>query len=130
MIIENESDKKQHDEGKAEIKIRRKSMRTKRRDDNLIASQILEICQNGAGKTKILYQANLNSTKVNQYLDNLIKNGFIAEISMGHRVIYKTTSSGQELKKRLDELQNEIEDLHANLFNSRLKPEFPLKLNL
>ncbi|MCX6675645.1 MAG: DNA-binding protein, partial [Methanothrix sp.] len=77
-------------------------MRTKRRDDNLIASQILEICQNGAGKTKILYQANLNSTKVNQYLDNLIKNGFIAEIPMVHRVIYKTTSSGQELNKRLD----------------------------
>lgn len=118
MIIEAESDKKQQDEGKAEIQIRRKSMRTKRRDDNLIASQILEICQNGAGKTKVLYQANLNSTKVNQYLDKLIKNGFIAEIPVGHRVIYQTTSSGQELKKRLDELQNEIEEIHANLFKA------------
>jgi len=37
MIIEDESDKKQQDEGKAEIQIRRKSMRTKKRDDNLIA---------------------------------------------------------------------------------------------
>jgi predicted transcriptional regulator len=118
MIFEDESDKKQQDEGKAEIQIRRKSMRTKKRDDNSIASQILEICQNGAGKTKILYQANLNSTKVNQYLDNLIKNGFIAEIPLGHRVIYQTTSSGQELKKRLDQLQNEIEELHANLFKA------------
>jgi predicted transcriptional regulator len=99
-------------------KIRGKSMRTKKRDNNLIASQILEICQNGAGKTRILYQANLNSTKVNQYLDNLIKNGFIAEIPLGHRVIYQTTSSGQELKKRLDELQNEIEEIHANLFKA------------
>jgi predicted transcriptional regulator len=93
-------------------------MRTKKRDDNLIASQILEICQNGAGKTKILYQANLNSSKVNKYLDNLIKKGFIAEIPMGHRVIYKTTSSGQELKKRLDQLHDEIEELHANLFKA------------
>jgi len=33
-------------------------------------------------------------------------------------VIYKTTSSGQELKKRLDLLQNEIEELHANLFKA------------
>jgi predicted transcriptional regulator len=118
MKIEDECDRKQLDDGKAEIQVRRKSMRTKKRDENLIASQILEICQNGAGKTKILYQANLNSTKVNQYLDNLIKNGFIAEITMGHRVIYKTTTSGQELKKRLDQLQNEIEELHANLFKA------------
>ena len=93
-------------------------MRTKKRDDNLIASQILEICQNGAGKTKILYQANLNSYKVNQYLNNLINSGFIEEVPMGRRVIYRTTSDGQELKKKLDELQNEIEQLHANLFKA------------
>jgi predicted transcriptional regulator len=98
--------------------MRRKSMGTRRRDDNLIASQILEICQIGAGKTKILYQANLNSSKVNQYLDNLIKNGFIAEIPAGNRVIYKTTAKGLELRKRLDQLQNEIRELHANLFKA------------
>ena len=118
MKIEDECDRKQLDDGKAEIQVRSKSMRTKKRDENLIASQILEICQNGAGKTKILYQANLNYSKMNQYLENLINKGFIAEVPMGRRVIYKTTSSGQELKKRLDQLQNEIEELHANLFKA------------
>ncbi len=84
----------------------------------LIASQILEICQNGAGKTKILYQANLNSSKVNQYLDNLVKNEFIAEIPAGNRMIYRTTTKGMELKKRIDQLQNEIDEIHDNLFKA------------
>jgi hypothetical protein len=37
-----------------------------------IITQILEICMNGASKTKIVYQANLNFKMVNPYLDLLI----------------------------------------------------------
>ena len=42
-----------------------------------IISQILEICMNGASKTRIVYHANLNFKTVNPYLDLLIKNDLI-----------------------------------------------------
>ncbi len=46
-----------------------------KRNPNVVTAQILEICANGAGKTRIIYQANLNSATGTQYLDNLTKNG-------------------------------------------------------
>ncbi len=93
-------------------------MRSKRRSDDLVVSQILDICTAGAGKTRILYQANLNSSRVNHFLENLIKNGFITEIPLGSRVLYKTTFKGEELKERLDQLQSEMDELHSNLFEA------------
>ncbi len=88
----------------------------KKRNNDLIALQILDICLKGAGKTRILYQANLNSSKVNQYLINLVGNGLIEEVPAGSRVIYLTTSRGAELKRRFERLQCEIDELHSNLF--------------
>lgn len=90
----------------------------KRRSDDLIVSQILDICMNGAGKTKILYQANLNSLKVNQYLENMIKNGLITEIPSGSRMTYKTTSKGLELNLKFQRLQMEIDTLRACLLDA------------
>ena len=95
-------------------------MRLKKRNEDLIASQILNICRNGAGKTRILYQANLNSSKVNHYLDNMKKNGFIAEVVLGSRIQYKTTQKGAELMMRIDRLQSEMDELHAHLFEVEL----------
>jgi len=43
----------------------------------MIISQILDICIDGASKTKIVYQANLNFRIINPYLDLLTKNGLI-----------------------------------------------------
>ena len=92
-------------------------MKMKRRSEDLIISQILEICANGAGKTKIVYQANLNSLRVDYYLTNLIKNGLIAKESRGSRVEYRTTYKGMQLKEKFQRLQNEIEELHTFLFD-------------
>jgi len=83
-------------------------MRVNRRTDDLIASQILSICENGAGKTKIIYQANLNSTTAKYYLESLMKNGLVSEASLGPRVIYKTTFKGSELKEKHMRLQKEL----------------------
>ena len=57
--------------------------RIMKRSRNEIISQILEICKKGASKTKIVYQANLNFSTVNPYLDLLIKNDLI-QINEGH----------------------------------------------
>ena len=61
-----------------------------KRSRNEIISQILEICKKGASKTKIVYQANLNFSTVNPYLDLLIKNDLI-QINEGHAKLYGTT---------------------------------------
>ncbi len=90
----------------------------KKRTDDQIISQILEICMNGAGKTKIIYQANLNFLKVSRHLENMVKNGLISEIPIGSRVIYKTTSKGVELNQRFQKLQGEIDALRACLLNA------------
>lgn len=62
-----------------------------------IFSQILSICLDGANKTKIVYQANLNFRTVNSYLEILIKNQNLIETGQGEQVLYKTTRKGRNL---------------------------------
>jgi len=88
-------------------------MSTRKRTNDLIASQILKVCMNGASKTRIVYQANLNSLSAKPYLDKLINNGFMEVVPEGSRVIYKTTLKGLELKEKFKEFNNEIDKLYA-----------------
>lgn len=93
-------------------------MKAKKRSDDQIVSQILEICMNGAGKTRIIYQANLNFLKVSHYLENMIRNDLISQTPLGSRVIYKTTAKGIELNQRIQELQIEIGALKECLLDA------------
>ncbi len=88
-------------------------MRAKRRTNDLIASQILKVCVNGASKTRIVYQANLNSVSAKPYLNNLINNGFMEVVPEGSRIIYKTTPKGLELKNKFKQFHSEMDKLHA-----------------
>ena len=77
-----------------------------------IISQILEICMNinGASKTKIVYQANLNFKTVNPYLDLLIKNGLIM-VNEKQVTLYETTQEGKSLLERLQKVHGELSEL-------------------
>ena len=86
---------------------------SKRRTNDLIASQILKLCVNGASKTRILYQANLNYLMAKQYLDNLMRNGFIAKEGTGSRITYRTTCKGAEYKEKFEQLQADLDGLYA-----------------
>ena len=88
-------------------------MLSKKRTNDLIISEILRACEEGAGKTKIVYQANLNFKTAEPYLDNLRRNGYIETFSNGPRTIYKTTPKGLELKGRFDQFHGELEKLSA-----------------
>ena len=88
-------------------------MRSKRRTNDLIASQILKICRHGASKTRVVYQANMNFKTVKPYLDTLIKNGCIEAVIEGSRVVYKTTPKGLALIERFEMLQSEIDKLYG-----------------
>jgi len=89
------------------------NMSSKRRTSDLIASQILKVCVDGASKTRIVYQTNLNSVSAKPYIEHLMKNGFIEAIPVGSRVIYKTTPNGLELEKRFNRFHSEMDKLYA-----------------
>ncbi|MDM7940957.1 MAG: winged helix-turn-helix domain-containing protein [Methanothrix sp.] len=81
-----------------------------KRSKHNIISEILEICKDGASKTRIVYQANLNFRTVNPYIDLMIKNGLI-DVSYGNNVLYETTEKGMNLLENFKQINNELKEL-------------------
>ena len=77
-----------------------------RRDKLEIISRILDVCTDGANKTKIVYQANLNFKSVSLYLDVLTKNGLIDANESSPGTIYKTTEKGLKLMNDFEEVRS------------------------
>ena len=76
-----------------------------KRSRDIIISKILDICTNGAHKTKIVYQANLNFRTVNPYLELLIKNGMINAQEERNLIVYETTIRGLALLDNYKQIQ-------------------------
>jgi predicted transcriptional regulator len=76
-----------------------------KRSRHTIVSQILGICDGGASKTNIVYQANLNSKIVNPYIELLTKNGLIESIN-GRIILYKTTNKGLRLRENFKQIND------------------------
>ena len=83
-------------------------MTSKKRNNDVIASEILKICVNGANKTRIVYQANLNFVTATPYINRFTERGFLEAIREGSRIVYKTTAKGMDLKERFERFQSEI----------------------
>ena len=69
-------------------------MSFKQRRTDQIMAQILELCKDGVGKTRIVYNLNLNFGTADRYLGMLQEKGFI-EVIQDTRPIYKTTPKGE-----------------------------------
>jgi predicted transcriptional regulator len=82
---------------------------TKRSRDTII-SRILDICSDGASKTRIVYQANLNFKTINPYMDLLIKNELIT-IKKGRTLEYRTTERGEALRKNFKQINSQLIEL-------------------
>ncbi|MHC1688305.1 MAG: winged helix-turn-helix domain-containing protein [Methanothrix sp.] len=80
-----------------------------KRSRHLIISEILGICMNGASKTRIVYQANLNFRTVNPYIDLLLKNNLI-EVRNGQTVLYATTTRGANLLNNFRQITSELSE--------------------
>ena len=78
-----------------------------KRSRDMIISQILNICIEGASKTRIVYQANLNFRTVNPYLEILTRNGLI-DVRDGQTIMYETTPRGEEVLKSYEQIQSEL----------------------
>ena len=75
----------------------------RRRSDVEIIAEMLKVGENGAGKTKIMYNANLSYTQIQKYLGFLMGHGFIDKMEMGNpSVTYRVTESGLNLLKAIN----------------------------
>lgn len=73
---------------------------------------MLKVGENGAGKTKIMYNANLSYSQIQKYLGYLIGQGFIDKLELGNpAVTYQVTESGLRL---LSSISSVIEMLGLN----------------
>jgi predicted transcriptional regulator len=72
-----------------------------------ILAQILNTCQEGASKTRVVYQANLNFKTVNFYLETLIGNNLI-EVRTGKNVLYETTQKGANLLESINHVNENL----------------------
>ena len=64
---------------------------------------MLRVGENGAGKTKIMYSANMSYAQIQKYLGFLMSQGFISKMAIGNpSVTYQVTDSGLKLLKSID----------------------------
>ncbi|MBN1324594.1 MAG: winged helix-turn-helix domain-containing protein [Methanotrichaceae archaeon] len=81
-----------------------------RRDRMEIASDILDICQGGANKTRIVYQANLNFKTVNAYIDLLTAKGLLVVDLSAPSKLYRTTEKGSSLLEDIKWVRDILRD--------------------
>ena len=77
-----------------------------RRSDIEIISDMLEVGENGAGKTQIMYGANMSYSQIQKYLGFLMGHGFVDKMKMGNpSVTYQVTDSGLKLLNLIDSIK-------------------------
>lgn len=78
---------------------------SRRRSNIEIIADMLRVGENGAGKTEIMYSANMSYSQIQKYLDYLVNQGFISKVEMDNTMIaYQVTDSGLKLLKAIDSL--------------------------
>jgi predicted transcriptional regulator len=75
----------------------------RRRSNIQIIRDMLKVGENGAGKTEIMYSANMSYNQIQKYLRFLIMHGFIDRVEVGNPVVtYRVTEKGFSLLKSID----------------------------
>ena len=74
-------------------------MKVNRRRSNIeIIADMLKVGENGAGKTEIMYSANMSYSQIQKYLGFLMSQGFIDKVEVGNPVVtYRVTENGLKL---------------------------------
>ncbi len=74
-----------------------------RRSNIEIIADMLRVGEDGAGKTKIMYSANMSYSQIQKYLGFLLERGFIDKIKIGNpSVTYLVTDLGLKLLKSIE----------------------------
>ncbi len=83
-----------------------RQMGVNRRRSNIeIIADMLRVGENGAGKTEIMYTANMSYAQIQKYLDYLVNQGFVNKVNMDNTMVaYQVTGTGLKLLKAIDTL--------------------------
>jgi predicted transcriptional regulator len=83
---------------------------SRRRSNIEIIADMLRVGENGAGKTEIMYSANMSYSQIQRYLDYLVNQGFVNKVDMDNTMVaYQVTDSGFKLLKAIDTLMELLE---------------------
>ena len=84
----------------------RKAVGSRRSNIEIIAD-MLRVGENGAGKTEIMYTANMSFSQIQRYLRYLVEQGFVNRVEMdGTVAAYQVTDTGLKLLKAIDSLMD------------------------
>jgi len=76
---------------------------------------MLRVGGNGAGKTEIMYSANMSYAQIQKYLGFLLSHGFINKVQVGNPVVtYQVTNKGTDLLKNIDSIVEVLEFRNGN----------------
>ena len=82
----------------------------RRRSNIEIIADMLRVGENGAGKTEIMYSANMSYSQIQKYLEYLVNQGFINKVNMDNTMVaYQVTDSGLKLLRVIDTLMRMLE---------------------
>ncbi len=81
-----------------------------RRSNIEIIGDMLRVGENGAGKTEIMYSANMSYSQIQKYLSFLIGHGFIDRVEIGNPVVtYRVTEKGLALLRSIETILEVLE---------------------
>ncbi len=87
----------------------------RRRSNIEIIADMLRVGKNGAGKTEIMYSANMSYAQIQKYLGFLLSHGFINKVKVGNpAVTYQVTDKGGELLKNINCIIEVLEFRNGN----------------
>ncbi len=87
-----------------------------RRSNIEIIADMLRVGENGAGKTEIMYTANMSYSQIQKYLNYLVNQGFVNKINMDNTMVaYQVTNSGLKLLRAIDTLMNMLESTDSEI---------------
>jgi predicted transcriptional regulator len=90
---------------------RQKVAAGQRRSNIEIIADMLRVGENGAGKTEIMYTANMSYSQIQKYLEYLVSQGFVNKVNMDNTMVaYQVTESGLKLLKAIDTLMNMLKN--------------------
>jgi predicted transcriptional regulator len=82
----------------------------RRRSNIEIIADMLRVGENGAGKTEIMYSANMSYAQIQKYLGFLLSHGFVNRVKLGNpSVSYQVTEKGGELLRNIDGIVEVLE---------------------
>ena len=76
---------------------------------------MLRVGENGAGKTEIMYSANMSYAQIQKYRGFLLSHGFINKVKLGNpSVSYQVTEKGGELLRNIEGIVEVLEFRNGN----------------